>query len=224
MDKTLDVANQVTVEVRDTLGVTRFGLMNNQVWIQDPRRVVFSMARYKFVAKMLSGMKDVLEVGCGDSFLIPIVLQEVGHVTAVDIEPIFVKDAQERGLPPRSEVRLHSILDAPLKSRFDAAYSLDVLEHIPAEKEDTFVGNVCLSLKDDGVFIAGMPSLESQAYASPPSKLGHINCKSGEDFRATMKRHFRNVFMFSMNDEVVHTGYFKMAHYLFAVCCGPKRP
>jgi hypothetical protein len=28
--------------------------------------------------------------------------------------------------------------------------------------------------------------------------------------------------MFSMNDEVVHTGYHKMAHYLFAVCCGRR--
>jgi len=25
-----------------------------------------------------------------------------------------------------------------------------------------------------------------------------------------------------MNDEVVHTGYHKMAHYLFALCCGKK--
>jgi len=26
-----------------------------------------------------------------------------------------------------------------------------------------------------------------------------------------------------MNDEVVHTGYHKMAHYLLALCCGKKR-
>jgi hypothetical protein len=25
--------------------------------------------------------------------------------------------------------------------------------------------------------------------------------------------------MFSMNDEVVHTGFHPMAHYLFALCC-----
>jgi hypothetical protein len=37
------------------------------------------------------------------------------------------------------------------------------------------------------------------------------------DLKATMSRNFHNVFMFSMNDEVVHTGYHKMAHYLFAV-------
>jgi hypothetical protein len=37
-----------------------------------------------------------------------------------------------------------------------------------------------------------------------------------------MQRFFHNVFMFSMNDEVVHTGYHKMAHYLFALCCGKR--
>ncbi len=224
MEKTLDIANQVTLEVRDSLGMARLGLMTNQEWFHDPRRLLFSMARYKFVAKMLSGTDEVLEVGCGDAFLLPLVLQEVGRVTAIDVEPLFVGDARTRGTLPRSEVRLHNMLEVPLEGQFDAAYSLDVLEHIPAASEDRFIQNICSSLKEDAVFIAGMPSIESQAYASPPSKLGHINCKTGEDFRATMRRHFRNVFMFSMNDEVVHTGYFKMAHYRFGVCCGPRRP
>mgnify|MGYP007028595943 CR=1 FL=1 len=35
-------------------------------------------------------------------------------------------------------------------------------------------------------------------------------------------RFFDNVFLFSMNDEVVHTGFTPMAHYLFALCVGPK--
>ena len=67
-----------------------------------------------------------------------------------------------------------------------------------------------------------MPSLESQAYAKPISRAGHVNCKSGEELRADARRYFRNVFLFSMNDEVLHTGFAKMAHYLFIVCCGPK--
>jgi hypothetical protein len=28
--------------------------------------------------------------------------------------------------------------------------------------------------------------------------------------------------MFSMNDEVVHTGFGPMAHYLIALCAGPR--
>jgi hypothetical protein len=70
--------------------------------------------------------------------------------------------------------------------------------------------------------IVGMPSLQSQGYASPQSKIGHINCKDQNDFAALMRRYFHNVFMFSMNDEVVHTGYGPMSHYNLALCCGKK--
>ena len=37
-----------------------------------------------------------------------------------------------------------------------------------------------------------------------------------------MLRYFHDVFMFSMNDEVVHTGFHAMAHYLFALCVGKR--
>ena len=68
-----------------------------------------------------------------------------------------------------------------------------------------------------------MPSLQSQQYASPLSKIGHINCKDCPDLRALMQRYYDHVFMFSMNDEVLHTGYFPMAQYLFALCTGKKK-
>ena len=77
-------------------------------------------------------------------------------------------------------------------------------------------------MEKDGVLIVGMPSLESQKYASPQSKAGHVNCQSGDELRVTMENYFSNCFLFSMNDEVVHTGYNKMAHYLIAVCTCPK--
>ena len=32
----------------------------------------------------------------------------------------------------------------------------------------------------------------------------------------------RPLFSFSMNDEVVHTGFLPMAHYLIALCCEPR--
>ena len=71
-----------------------------------------------------------------------------------------------------------------------------------------------------GVAIIGSPSLQSQAYASEGSKAGHVNCKDGKEYKRVMERHFENVFLFSMNDEVVHTGFTPMAHYLFALCVG----
>jgi hypothetical protein len=39
-----------------------------------------------------------------------------------------------------------------------------------------------------------------------------------------MAKFFHHVFIFSMNDEVVHTGFYPMAHYLLALGCGKIRP
>ncbi|MCH8807516.1 MAG: SAM-dependent methyltransferase, partial [Planctomycetes bacterium] len=118
--------------------------------------------------------------------------------------------------------QMHDILDGPVAGKFDGVYGLDVLEHIPQADEGRFVTNMIAPLAEDGVCIIGMPSLESQAYASRFSRLGHVNCKNQNDFKAFMKTYFRNVFMFSMNDEVIHTGFDKMSHYNIALCCGKK--
>ncbi len=224
MARTVEPQYERCLEIAEQSGRTKLGLMTNQVWHDDPRRLAFVLARYKFVSKMLSGMGRVLEVGCADAFATRIVLQEVGSVTAVDFDPLFIEDVKAR-MDARwaIDARVHDMLEGPVDGMFDAAYAVDVLEHIPVHKEDLFLGNIASSLTDSGVLIAGIPSLESQAYASPPSKAGHVNCKDAPRLRATMSRHFRNVFIFSMNDEVVHTGFYPMAHYLFALSCGPIR-
>ena len=146
-------------------------------------------------------------------------------VTASDFDPVFIDDARDRMAAEgwQCETVVHDILTGPVPpGRFDAAYSLDVFEHIAPENEDLFVGNIARSLTRTGVAVIGSPSLQSQSYASEGSKAGHVNCKDGNEYRKVMERHFENVFLFSMNDEVVHTGFTPMAHYLFALCVGPR--
>lgn len=215
---------QSLLELRKQKGIASFGLMSNGVWHEDPRRVGIVLARYKFVAKMFSGLPRVLEVGCADAFGTRVVQQEVREVVAVDFDPLFVDDVNSR-MDDRWPMvcKVHDMLSGPLPEKFDGAYSIDVLEHILPEDERKFVGNIVQSLSDTGVCIIGSPSLESQAYASRASKEGHVNCKSAPELKALMQRYFHNVFLFSMNDEVVHTGFHKLAHYLFAVCAGVKK-
>jgi 2-polyprenyl-3-methyl-5-hydroxy-6-metoxy-1,4-benzoquinol methylase len=211
--KTKEPQYDIVFDVREKHGIARFGLMANESWNRDPRRTLFTLARYKFVAKMFSGRKRVLEVGCGDAFGTRLVQQEVGRVTAVDFDPIFIEDARSR-LDPLwpMDIFVHDMLSGPVPGRFDGAYCLDVLEHIKPAREQLFMKNFIASLAPDAAAIIGIPSLESQAYASPQSKAGHVNCKSGADFKKFLEGYFRNVFVFSMNDEVVHTGFFPMAH------------
>jgi len=222
-EKTREPQYQIQVALREKKGLTPLGLVTNQVWHDDPRRLLFVLARYKFVSKMLSGKSRVLEIGCGDAFGTRIVLQEVGSVCAVDFDPVFVRDVNERMEERwKFECKTHDMLSGPVPGPFDAAYSLDVIEHIPVSDEEKFVSNIAASLVPHGLLVVGSPSIQSQAYASPPSKEGHVNCKDHRQLKDLMERHFHNVLIFSMNDEVVHTGFYPMAHYLFAVCSGRK--
>jgi 2-polyprenyl-3-methyl-5-hydroxy-6-metoxy-1,4-benzoquinol methylase len=214
---------QIMLEYRKQRGLETLGLMTSQAWFDDPKRLTFTLARYKFAAKMLSGCKNVLEVGCADAFATRIVVQEVGKLTATDFDPLFVEDTKARMSDRWNfECQTHDMLKGPFPGHFDGMYALDVLEHIQPSDENSFLANMVKSLDAHGTLILGMPSLESQPHASPISKEGHVNCKSMPDFKSTMQKYFHNVYMFSMNDEVLHTGFHKMAHYLFSVCCGRK--
>ena len=221
--RTKEPQYNLVLEVRAEHGVTQLGLMTNQGWHDDPKRLAFTLARYKFVAKMLTGRENVLEIGCADAFGTRIVQQAVGKVTATDFDPIFIDDVNSR-INPRwpLETLVHDMLSGPIDRQFDAAYALDVLEHIDADREDDFLRNVVSSLAETGIAIFGMPSLESQTYASAQSKAGHVNCKSGDALKRTLERHFHTVFVFSMNDEVVHTGFYPMANYLLGIACHRK--
>ena len=223
LENTVEPQYNDCLQVLRTHGVTKLGIMTNQVWYDDPRRLTFLLSRYKFVSKMLANKNAVAEVGCGDAFGSRSVCQEVGALDVYDIDPIFIQDIKNRALEKWPIFgAVHDILDGPLPKQYDAIFSLDVVEHIAKEKEHLYMSHIKNSLRPHGVAIVGAPTLESQAYASPQSKIGHINCKSGNDFKKYFQQYFHQVFLFSMNDEVVHTGFYPMAHYLFALCCEAK--
>jgi 2-polyprenyl-3-methyl-5-hydroxy-6-metoxy-1,4-benzoquinol methylase len=162
-------------------------------------------------------------VGCGDAFGSRVVRQEVGSLCVMDFDPVFIEDVKQR-MDPKwpMEARVHDILHGPPAGQFDAAYSLDVIEHIPCSQENLFMDHITAPLAPQGVLIIGTPTIQSQAHASPQSKEGHVNCKDHKDLRGLLRQYFHNIFLFSMNDEVVHTGFYPMAHYLLAICTGKK--
>src|SRR4051794_14236491 len=126
-EQTREPQYNICLDLRDRKGFSRFGLMSNQMWHDDPRRLGIMLARYKFVAKMLSGLGRVLEIGCADAFGSRVVRQEVAHLTAIDFDAVFIDDARRRedGAWP-VEYRVHDILQQPVvPGDFDAAYAVD---------------------------------------------------------------------------------------------------
>jgi len=222
--KTREPQYQRELEIAKNHGLTSLGLMTNQAWHDDPKHLLFTLSRYKFVSKMLAGRRRVLEVGCADAWATRIVVQAVGRLTATDFDPVFVEDVRRRMEPKwRFDVRAHDMLRRPFPGKFDAVYAMDVIEHIATSRERRFVQNMARCLAPHGVMILGTPSLESQKYASKPSKAGHVNCKTEATLRRLLENLFHDVFIFSMNDEMVHTGFAPMAHYLIGMGCGRRR-
>ena len=218
--KTKEPQYSVVFDVREKHGIAHLGLMANKSWNQDPRRTLFTLARYKFVAKMLAGRNHVLEVGCADAFGTRIVQQVVGKVSATDFDPVFIADVKERMDPNWLSRRSCTIC---LRGRWRA----HLMPHTrwtfwSTSPRRTKTGSSAISLYHSPQPVLRSSAclrIESQSHASPQSKAGHVNCKSGEALKRTLERHFHTVFVFSMNDEVVHTGFYPMAHYLIGVAC-----
>jgi cyclopropane fatty-acyl-phospholipid synthase-like methyltransferase len=201
------------------------GPMASHSYRNDPKHLGFTLARYKFVARMLAGYGVVAEIGCGDGFASQVVRKEVGRLVLFDFDEYWMPFANQISEARVCDPTVKPLYDAGITApdAYDAIYMIDVLEHIRAHKEAALFDNLTKSLRPDGVFIVGTPSLESQKYASASSAAGHVNCKSGITLKWMMQRYFKNVFLFGMNDEMIHVGFSPMCHYLFALCAGVRK-
>jgi len=209
---------------RDTIGNKVLGSTATQRWRSDSKLLGVTLSRYKFVSKMFAGFESVLEIGSADAWYSRLVFNEVKKLTLSDFDQIWLDDfaSQSLYISERTEYLIHNFVESKLNRVFDGIFAIDVLEHIQPKNEKQFLSNVCSSLLPHGVAIFGMPSLESQVYASAGSKIGHVNCQSGNELKENLMGYFNNVFIFSMSDEVIHTGFMPMAHYLLALCVSPK--
>lgn len=212
------INNKELIDILYKTKNVKMGKHVSYMYQKNPKQLVFTLARYKFVSKILDGFNNVMEIGAGDGFQSSIVAQTVKQLTLCDIDTRNKLDFKKNTFFKNSKYIIHDFSEKKFKSKFNAMFCLDVLEHISKKKEDRFIKNIKLSLVKNGTLIIGTPSIESQKYASKTSKLAHVNCKSKANLKKLLKKHFNVVYMFSMNDEIVHTGYDPMSNYNFAVC------
>lgn len=192
--------------------------------LNAPRHILFSYSRYKFAARLIGEVPkvNILELGCNEGLGTLLLAEDSHKVTAVDFDADAILWAKSN-----LEIKDNIIFKCDdflgkNYGKYNVVIALDVIEHIPKEREIDFFRTLVNNLSDDGYCIIGTPNITASQYSSEPSKMGHVNLFNAERLRDTVGQYFKNVFLFSMNDEVVHTGFYPMSHYLIALGCGMK--
>ncbi len=213
-------------EVMDAIGDMRLELGPHYAHqaLRSPRHLLFTLARYKFAARMFPVGRTikVLEVGCNEGLGTMMFAEGGNQVLGVDLDAAAIEHAN-RSLAVHGGVSFvcADIIGAALGDH-DAVVSLDVIEHIPPELEDAFLDGLWRHVGAEGFCVVGTPNEAAAAYASEASRIGHVNLFSPERLAAAMGRYFVNVFVFGLNDEVLHTGYFRMSHYILVIGSVPR--
>lgn len=205
------------------------GPIYTELALTDPKRLAFITSRYKFCAKMLKDRKRIVEVGCGECLGTLMLLADTkADILSLDFDESQISYANrtivpslDRVVPNRSSrvnFQCMDFLNSDLIGVADGLLSIDVIEHIEPKLTGQFLENCTKALGDKGVAIIGSPSEYAKPFASERSNVGHINLFTPDRFQETLGEHFSNVFLFSMNDEMIHTGFDKLAHYMMALC------
>ena len=186
-----------------------------------PRRILFALSHYKFAAKMIGEGKQVLEIGCSEGVGTVLLAEFAKRVVALDIDEGAIMEATRNFASEKVEFLCGDILENTI-GNFDAAVSFDVIEHIYPENEERFLEAISRNLTRTGICIIGTPNQTSDCYANEITRMGHVNLYTWDRLKDSMSCYFEQVFIFSANDEIVHTGFYPMANYLIGVGVGKK--
>ncbi len=199
-----------------------FGPYYSYQFRNTPRHILFTLARYKFAAKMIGQKKKILELGCNEGLGSYYLSEFSDHVHGVDLDEGAIAWAKKNMENEKISFQADNFLGKEY-GKYSAVVSIDVLEHIYPENEELYLQTLVKNMVYNGICIVGTPNIVTQKFADQKIAGAHVNLYSAERLVQSLETVFHNVFLFSQNDEMIHTGYTPMANYLLALCTFKKK-
>lgn len=116
--------------------------------------------RVQKILKMAGKNKKVLDLGCGDGFLMQELRKNNNTVVGIDIASKALEKAQKRGLNV-FDLDLNTNWSKGMEEHFDSIVAGEIIEHI--FDTDLFLKNIYKVLKKNGTLILSTPNIASLA-------------------------------------------------------------
>jgi ubiquinone/menaquinone biosynthesis C-methylase UbiE len=179
----------------DSLPFNKYDEMGAYHWIQcDRNSRMYNPpleARYKVLLKRLGTAKRVLDVGCGDGYLMGLVSPHCELAVGIDSELSGIKLASARLRPfANCTVGQASCYNLPFTANcFDVILLADVFEHL--EDPDLCIKELCRILTPNGTLLLTTPQWR------PDRMWDRLHCKEYKpvEVRDCLERYFSDVSM-----------------------------
>jgi 2-polyprenyl-3-methyl-5-hydroxy-6-metoxy-1,4-benzoquinol methylase len=191
------------------------------VFNENPLDFFIILSRYKFGTRFIKKTHKVIDVGCGHGLGSVFLSKYANEIIGVDLDKDLVETNNSNYKKIKNLQFKEFDLLKPSKSfvnKFDVVVSMDVIEHFKKKKLGTVVDSYYNLLNSDGFAIIGTPNIASRPYASQRRLDTHEFEFTRDEFEKTLLKKFKNVFIFSMTDEVVSTSFPNMAWFFIAIC------
>jgi len=159
----------------------------------DGELVIEHYQRYQAAVELIAG-KVVLDAAAGEGYGSAILAERAARVYGLEIDARAVAEAKSKYRQTNLHFIQGTIAHLPFPSAsLEAVTSFETIEHVPAELQEAFLGEIKRVLKPGGILLISTP--DKRLYSDLPGYRNEFHLREfyRDEFHAFLSRHFASI-------------------------------